>query len=174
MEASEYLAFVPLLIYGIGLADLLSEWKRLFDPKEWYLPYSLFTIMLTEVAVYNIFIYRQLIEQLPGKSYAGYLLFLIPPFLFMLATVSFTPDKESSTKEYFIKRMPVFFFLLALFIGSHFLFTFHESPFVLINRIAIVVILLITGFTRKIWLIYIVALMWLVTFILKTTGGGIV
>jgi len=34
METTEYLAFVPLLIYGIGLADLLGEWKRLFDPKE--------------------------------------------------------------------------------------------------------------------------------------------
>ena len=169
MEASEYLVFVPLLIYGIGLADLLSEWKRLFDPKEWYLPYSLFTVMLTEVAVYNIFIYRQLIEHLPGQSYASYLLFLLPPFLFMLATVSFTPDKDSATKEYFIKQMPIFFSLLALFIASHFLFTFNESAFTLINRIVIIVILLIAGFTRKVWLIYIVALMWLLTFILKTT-----
>jgi len=62
----------------------------------------------------------------------------------------------------------------SLYLFPAFLFTFHESPIVLINRIAIVVILLITGFTRKIWLIYIVAFMWLVTFILKTTGGGIV
>ena len=169
METTEYLAFVPLLIYGIGLADLLGEWKRLFDPKEWYAPYSIFTIILTEVAVYNIFIYRQLLGQLSGQNYLGYLLFLLPPFLFMLATVSFTPDKESSTRDYFIKQMPVFFSLLALFIASHFLFTFNESVFTLINRIVIIIILLITGFTRKVWLIYIVALMWLLTFILRAT-----
>ena len=167
METTEYLAFVPLLIYGIGLADLLGEWKRLFDPKEWYAPYSIFTIILTEVAVYNIFIYRQLLGQLSGQNYLGYLLFLLPPFLFMLATVSFTPDKESSTRDYFIKQMPVFFSLLALFIASHFLFTFEESSFTLINRIVIIVLLLITGFTRKVWITYIITFQWLLTFLIK-------
>jgi hypothetical protein len=32
MEATEYFAFLPLLIYGIALADLFSQWKRLFSP----------------------------------------------------------------------------------------------------------------------------------------------
>jgi hypothetical protein len=30
MDASEYLAFLPLLLYGIALADLFSQWKRFF------------------------------------------------------------------------------------------------------------------------------------------------
>jgi hypothetical protein len=28
MEAPEYLAFIPLLFYGIALADLLGQWRR--------------------------------------------------------------------------------------------------------------------------------------------------
>ncbi len=167
MATTEYLTFIPLLIYGIGLADLLSEWKRLFDPEEWFLPYSIFTVMLTEVAVYNIFIYHHLIEQLSGQTYLNYLLFLLPPFLFMLATNSFTPDKGAATKEYFIARMPVFFTLLALFIASHFLFPFKENPSTMISRISIIIILIVAGFTRKIWLVYVVALAWLLTFILR-------
>jgi hypothetical protein len=85
----------------------------------------------------------------------------------MLATVSFTPDKGASTKEYFIRRMPVFFTLLALFIASHFLFSFKETPYTLINRIVFIILLIITGFTRKIWLVYVVAVLWLLTFTIR-------
>lgn len=163
METSEYLAFIPLLIYGIGLADLLSEWKRLFDPKEWYLPYSLFTIMLTELAVYNIFIYMHLVEQLPGQSYFTYLSFLLQPFLFILTTNAFTPDKNSDTKEYFLRRLPVLSSLLALFIASHFIYVTNESIYVQISRVLAIIILFTIGFTRKIWLIYIIASLWFLT-----------
>ena len=51
MDAAEYLAFLPLLIYGIALADLFSQWKRLFNPKQLYLPYILLTGILTETAI---------------------------------------------------------------------------------------------------------------------------
>ena len=96
MDASEYLAFLPMLLYGIALADLFSQWKRLFSPKQLFLPYLLLTIMLTETALYNVFIYAKLLDELKGLSYFGYLKYLIPPFLFMLASNIFTP---SSHKE---------------------------------------------------------------------------
>jgi len=34
MDLTEYMVFLPLLIYGIALADLFSQWKRFFDIKE--------------------------------------------------------------------------------------------------------------------------------------------
>ena len=167
MDATEYLAFIPLLLYGIGLADLLSEWKRLFVTKDWYLPYALLTIILTETALYNVFIYIHLVEQMPGQSYFMYLSYLFPPFLFLMATNVFTPDQESETREYFIRRMPVFFTLLALFIASHFLYGFNEPAFMVIARAVIIVLIIIFGIMRKVWVVYVLAFLWLLLFFVK-------
>ncbi|MDX2445379.1 MAG: hypothetical protein QNK30_16405 [Bacteroidales bacterium] len=166
MEASEYLAFIPLLIYGIALADLLSEWKRLFDPKDWYLPYLLFTIILTEMAVYNIYIYLDLVLQFEGQSYFRYLSFLIPPFLFLLTTNSFTPEKQSVTKEYFIAKMPVFYTLMALFVASHFFYSFNEGAHTIVIRIIAAAVLIIFGYYRKVWSVYLIFVIWLISFVL--------
>ncbi len=166
MEASEYLAFIPLLIYGIALADLLSEWKRLFDPKDWYLPYLLFTIILTEMAVYNIYIYLDLVLQFEGQSYFRYLSFLVPPFLFLLTTNSFTPEKQSVTKEYFIAKMPVFYTLMALFVASHFFYSFNEGAHTIVIRIIAVAVLIIFGYYRKVWSVYLIFVIWLISFVL--------
>lgn len=38
MEASEVLAFLPLLIYGIAIAELFSQWKRFINFKRLDLP----------------------------------------------------------------------------------------------------------------------------------------
>lgn len=167
MDASEYLAFIPLLLYGLGLADLLSEWKRLFVTKNWYLPYAILTIILTETALYNVFIYIHLVEQMPGQSYFTYLSYLFPPFLFLMATNAFTPDKESDTKEYFIKQMPVFFSLLALFVASHFLYGFNEPSLMVIGRIVIIILIIILGYMRKIWVVYALAIIWILLFFVK-------
>ncbi len=108
MEATEYLAFLPLLIYGIALADLFREWKRFLNLKEIFLPYLIVTIILTETALYNVFSFAGLLKNLEGLTYSSYLLYLAPPFLFMLATSFFTPEEDSDTEEYFMKNMPVF------------------------------------------------------------------
>lgn len=171
MEASEYLAFLPLLIYGIALADLFSQWKRFFNLKEVYIPYLLLTIILTETALYNVFIYAELIDQLAGLSYFSYLLYLIPPFLFMLTANIFTPDKDSDTEEYFLRQMPVFLSLLALFSASHFLYDFNENFPTIVGRMTAILIIIITGISRKIWMFYIVVVLWI--FLLFVKGGMI-
>lgn len=172
MQSLEYLGFIPLLLFGLGLADLLSQWKRLFDPKEWYLPYTIFTVILTELAVYNVYTYFNLLAQLPGKSYYIYLLYLLPPFLFLLTTSAFTPEKDTKTKEHFVKRMPIFFTLLAVFILSHFIFNYQESIYLHIARLLFVAILIVVGFTRKMWLVYFIALIWLVSFLFRGKMGS--
>ena len=68
MDATEYLAFLPLLIYGIALADLFSQWKRLFNPRLLFIPYLLLTIILTETALYNVFVYAKLLDELTGLA----------------------------------------------------------------------------------------------------------
>jgi hypothetical protein len=171
MDASEYLAFLPLLIYGIALADLFSQWKRFFNPKELFLPYFLFTVILTETALYNVFIYAKLIDQLAGLSYFNYLLYLLPPFLFMLTANIFTPDKGEETRAYFIRNMPVFLTLLALFVASHFLYDFEENLRMLIGRLMAIILILITGIARKIWLAYVIVVLWVLLLFVK---GGMI
>ena len=171
MVASEYLAFLPLLLYGIALADLFSQWKRFFNPKKIFLPYVLLTIILTETALYNVFIYAELIDELAGLSYFSYLLYLIPPFLFMLTANIFTPDKDSETEEYFMRQMPVFLSLLALFVASHFFYDFDEKISSLAGRIIAILFILLTAITRKVWLFYILVAIWLLLLFLK---GGMI
>ncbi len=167
MDPAEYLSFLPLLIYGIAIADLLSQWKRLFISKDFFLPYSLLTIVLTEVALYNVFIYVDVVNKLVGLSYFHYLLYLCPPFLFMLATNVFTPDKRTGTKEYFMRTMPKVFILLALFVSSQFLFNIPDNIYLFSLRILFVVLILITGMTKKLWLFYVMVALWLFAIFLR-------
>lgn len=167
MDITEYLAFLPMLIYGIALADLFGQWKRFLRPEQIFLPYLFVTVILTETALYNVFVFAGLLDELAGLTYYNYLKYLIPPFLFMLTTNSFTPDQESETEEYFMKNMPVFFTLLALFGASHFLYDFNEKITILVFRIVAVLIVLMTGFLRKKWMIYLVCVMWILILIAR-------
>ena len=91
------LAFIPFLIFGFGISKLLSEWGRFLDSKNYFLLYLLFTIMLTEIGIYSVFVYAQLLFKLPDLNYLTYLSYLIPPFLFFMITNVFTPDKGADT-----------------------------------------------------------------------------
>ncbi len=167
MEATEYLAFVPLLLYGIGISILMAEWKRLFNFKDIFIPYSLFTIILTETALYNVYIYIQVVDQLQGLTYLSYLGMLVPPFLFLIATHAFTPEKGVDTKEYFMDTMPVFFTLMALFIGSHFFYDLKEPAIYTIIRAVAIFALIAMGFLRKIWIVYVLGMIWLLSLLVK-------
>jgi hypothetical protein len=167
MSATDYLSFLPLLIYGIAIADLLSEWKRLFEKKEFFLPYALFTVMLTEVAIYNVFIYAELIKDLEGLRYGQYLIYLLPPFLFMMVANVFTPDKGEDTRLYFIKQRPLFFSLVSVFMATHFLFDFNEAPNLVYIRLIYIAIFFVVGFIKKIWPTYVVFALWLISIFIR-------
>ena len=92
MKASEVLAFLPLLIYGIAIAELFSQWKRFIDFKSLYLPYTLLTILLTEIALYNVYLFSQLVGEINTMNYKRYLLYIVPPFIFMISIYIFTPE----------------------------------------------------------------------------------
>lgn len=164
MDISEYLAFIPLLLYGIGLADLLSQWKRLFQPSEWYLPYSLLTVIFTESAIYNIFIYHNLIGQFTELSYITYLSFLAPPFLFLLTVSVFTPEEDSNTETYIRENLSLISLLTALFLASHFLHEYKESEWSTWGRFLYISVCLFIALTRKIWPIYVLVVLWAMSF----------
>lgn len=167
MNASEVLATLPLLIYGIAIAELFSQWKRFLRIKHIYLPYAVMTLLLTEIAFYNVFLFAQLVDELKIMSYKSYLLYLLPAVIFMITVYSFTPEKEDDTESYFKENMPVFFTLIALFILSHFFFHFDESLYVMIGRVIIVLWILLIAFFRKIWMVYGFAVLFLLLFLTR-------
>jgi hypothetical protein len=167
MDATQYLAFLPLLIYGLGLTALMSDWKRHFGLKEIYLPYTMLSIVITEVAVYNVFIYIQLIEKFQYQSYLSYLSYLVSPFLFFMSAQVFTPDPGTVTKEYFVKRMPLFYSLFALLIGSHFIYELVESKYAAFMRLVFIALVIGVGFSRKPRLTYLVVFLWVISLFLR-------
>ena len=169
MSTSEYLAFLPMLIYGIALADLFHQWSRFINLKQIFFPYLLLTVILTETALYNVFLFAGLLEHLEGLTYANYLVYLVPPFLFLLTTIFFTPGEDADTEEYFMKHMPVFMSLFALFIASHILYEFNEQKFVFVLRGIAILLLVLAGILRKKWLIYLFAVLWILSLFSKGT-----
>ena len=168
IRASIVFGIVPFLIFGLSITRLLSEWKRLFDTKKYFIPYLLYTIMLTELAVYSIFVYVQLIEKLPELNYINYMLYLLPPVLFFIVVNIFTPDPGSDTKTYFINRMLLFFVLFAVFLASQYLYELNETSDIHILRLVVIICLLINGlFYRKIWLTYSILILWILGIILR-------
>ena len=127
MDPAEYLAIVPLLIYGIAITDLLGQWKRFFNKEDRFPLYILYTIILTEVAVYNVVIYIDLVHLMPQQNYFTYLIYLLPPILFLMIVNVFTPDEGSKTEEYFNKNTRLIFTLVTLFVASHYFFGFDEN-----------------------------------------------
>lgn len=168
MDPAEYLAIIPLLIYGIGLTDLLSEWKRIFDKEDRYLLYVIYTIILTEVAIYNVVIYVDLVNSFPEQTYGQYLAHLLPPVLFMMVVNVFTPNEGSKTETYFLDNIRLILILMAVFVGSHFFYTFNEPPDHFIRRGLIIVLLLATAYFKKMWMLYLVAVIWLVGVIMRS------
>lgn len=162
MSKSEFLVFLPLFFYGFALAELLREWKRLFRFEDMYLPYSIITIVLTEGAIYNVYILSKLLSELEHVVYITYLSYLISPFLFMLLVNIYTPEQGDNTKEYFEKNRLMYFSLSAVFVASHFLFDYDETIYTTIGRLIFICSLLFAGIVKKSWTIYFVFILWII------------
>lgn len=173
MEPSEYLAFIPLLIYGIALADLLGQWRRFFDRDYFYLPYFLTTLIFTEIAIWNVFIYLEVTERLEGISYFRYWLYLVQPVTYLIAVTALTPDEEDKdTEAYFKKRMPVVFGLMGLYIGSHLFQDYGPGGGLNAVRLVTVALCAITAATRKVWLVYVAASLWAISLLTRAIAQG--
>ncbi len=161
MDSAEYLAFVPLLLYGMALADLLGQWRRFFEKKYIYWPYFLTTVIFTELAIRNVFLYLEVVQKLDGISYFHYWLDLMQPVIFLMVVSALTPDSaESDTKDYFEKRITIVFALFAAFIASHFLPAYGVAVAMDYARVAAVVTCVSIAVTRRTWLVYVLGGVW--------------
>jgi hypothetical protein len=168
MDPAEYLAFVPLLFYGMALADLLGQWRRFFDRNYFYFPYFLTTIIFTEAAVWNVYLYLEIVNYLEGIRYAQYWLYLIQPILLLLTVSALTPDSEKQdTKSYFKERFSLVYTLAAIFVFSHFLSGFGSIRPLTYTRIVLFVLSVAIAITKKIGLIYLTGVVWFLSLLLR-------
>lgn len=173
MDAIEYLLFIPLLLYGIALSDLFGEWKKILSNKNYYWPYIATIITITEIGIYNVYIFFNLASYLKESSYFQYCLFLAPPFVFLLL-VNFLTHKEDDevmhSKDFFQSRIPQVFFTLAVFISLHFIPFYHFENEIFVPRLIAVAICLAFAYWRKMFLFYPLILIWILTIVLRILG----
>ena len=168
MNPSEYLAFIPLLFYGISLADLLGQWRRFFEKDYLYWPYFLTTLIFTETAIYNVFMYLEIAGDLKDISYYHYWIFLVQPILFLLIVHALTPEQDDKdTEGYFKKRIPIVFGLMAIYIAWHLLPEFSTSEHLLYPRLIGSALCVAIAVSRSIPLIYVMGAVWLLSLFMR-------
>jgi len=166
MDPAEYLAFIPLLIYGIAIADLLGQWRRFFDRDQFYLPYFLTTIVFTEGAIWNVYNYLEVVGSLEGILYHQYWGYLLQPMIFLLVVSALTPEADNrDTEGYFKNRLPVVFGLMAAFILSHFFAGFGTTVEITVARGIVIALGIAIAITRRIELVYVLFGAWLLSLI---------
>ncbi len=164
MNAADFLSFIPQLLYGIALAELFSQWRRFFEKKYRYWPYILSTVVFTEIAIWNVYLFLSFSQEISTANYFQYWTFLLQPILFLLMVHALTPDPETkNTEAYFRKRMPVVFGLMTLYIGSHLIPGLDSAEKHFLPRLAIIIVALSIALSRKVFLVYLLGLLWLIS-----------
>ena len=164
MSAAELLSFIPLLLYGVALADLFGQWRRFFDKDYLYWPYILTTVILTEVAIWNIYLFLVHVQNAELINYYDYWTLLCQPILFVLIVHAFTPESEvKDTESYFKKRITIVFSLLAIYIALHLLPNSTSGFQMDWPRLGGIVICLLIAFTKRISMVYLMVGVWLLS-----------
>ena len=152
MAQKEYYLILPLLLYGLGITDLVNSWRSFLKPDQRYLPYTLTSLLLLDTAFWNFFQLYDWIQEDHFRNYLTYMRILAAPLLFLLVVAVFTPEEgTASVKEYFHQQLRTVSLLLALFIFVHFLLDPDEFVW---QRLGAIALLLTTATFRKVWLIY--------------------
>lgn len=154
MQPQEYFAILPLLIYGIAIAELVSPWRSFFEEKKPYLPFILTGLLMLEVAFSNFYRFFSFLDH-TYQNYFVFLAHLFSPLVFLMAAHVYTPEerKNLDTRDYFHRKFKLLMILLAIFVSSHFVYDIGAN----INtylRLTFIAILLFAGLTRKVWMVY--------------------
>jgi len=163
MDFAEYLLFVPLLIYGIALSDLFSQWKVFLDREAWYLPYLITLILVTEIGVQNVYNFFKLIPNLDNVNYFTYWIFLFPPLTFMILVNVLTKTEDSADLTFFFAaKTRTIFLLLAAFIAMHFIPQFAYESELWLPRVLGIVACIIFAFWHRMIFFYVLVGVWIV------------
>ena len=168
MSTSDLLSFIPLLLYGVALAELFSQWRRFFDKEYLYWPYVITTVVFIEIAIWNVYLFFIISNDIASVNYFQYWVFLLQPILFLILVHALTPDRDiKDTEQYFRKRMPVVFGLMGIYIASHLIPGLDTQEIINIPRIIAVAICLGIALSRKVFLVYLLGVFWLISLYLR-------
>ena len=173
MDAVEYLLFIPLLIYGMALSDLFGEWKKIFTPSKLYIPYALTILFITEIGIYNVYIFFNISDMLAKSTYFIYLLYLLPPLVFLLMVNLITQKEDTiAIEEFFKSKIKPVFILVALFVALHFVPHYHFDNSIYFPRILAIAFCLLYAFWQKQFLFYIIIGVWVLSIIVRISTAS--
>lgn len=173
MDVVEYQLFIPLLIYGIALSQLLAEWQHVVHLKNSHGPFLVTIVAFTETAVQNIYHYLEIFTKSQDRSYGSYLLALAGPFLFLLSANALSQDanhRGSVDPEEFRVRIPPAYAFMSAFVALHLLPQFRSDDANFALRVPLVLLLIAVAITKKESLIYLIGVLWLVGLVKRLTG----
>jgi hypothetical protein len=170
MDPIEYLLFIPLLMYGIVLTHLFGEWKRFFDLENWHWPYIITVVVFTEIAIWNIYTFLDVISRDESHSYLSYLGLLGAPFLFMLSVNALLAGEGAGglvDREEFGRRMRLSYFFMGCFVMFHFVPLFGPNDGLNGPRAVAATILFLVAWLKKERLVYLLGVVWLVSLVIR-------
>lgn len=159
MQPQEYFAILPLLIYGIAIAELVSPWRSFFEDKKTSVTFITTGLMMLEVAFNNFYRFFNVLDD-TYQSYAIFLSHLFSPLIFLMATHVYTPEdkKNLDTHAYFKKKFRLLMILLAIFVSTHFITDIGWNITTYL-RMFTIVLLLIAALKRWLWMVYVLLVM---------------
>lgn len=175
MSFTEYLLFIPLLIYGIVLSQLLGEWRRFFDLANWHWPYIITIVVFTEIAVWNIYTFLGVFTRHDSHSYMTYLGLLSAPFLFLLAVNALLVGEDDDglvDRTEFRSRMPLSYFFMGCYVALHLTPLLSDGDEFRPVRIVALCMLFGVAGMRKEWMVYPLGVLWLGTLAIRIHSGS--
>ena len=170
MTSKEYYIILPLLLYGLGIADLVNSWRSFFVSKRRYWPYIITSLILLEAAFWNFFRMNEWMAEGSYVTYLSYSRFIITPLVFILVVAVFTPEQETEDIEkYFTTNMRVIFGGLAVFVALHFLFIPPDGMALkeLTGRLVGIALLVFMAVVRKPSLVYVLLVFRIITYFIE-------
>jgi hypothetical protein len=162
-------------MYGIVLTKLFGEWRRFFDFENWHGPYIITIVVFTEIAVWNIYTFLDVISREASHSYPSYLGLLAAPFLFMLSINALLAGEEAGglvDRAEFQSRMRLSYFFMGCFLALHFLPLFGPDDGLSLPRVAAGVILFLIAGLQKERLVYLLGVVWLVSLVIRVHAAA--
>jgi len=148
MSKDEFFAFMPLLIYGIAVSELMIHWRDYLKSGRRYWPHLIFGILLLELAFSNFYFLYDVLDQL-FVNYLNFLARLTPPLVFLLLVSVYTPEENVDVKTYFNDKMRTIFLLLSFFIFLNMIMEIGWNELTYIRASAIFMCLLVAWFNSK-------------------------
>lgn len=156
MSQSEFLAVLPILLYGFALQDIFEHWRSIFNTRP-FLPYIILVLILFEESIYSIYTFWNLVGKLPEFDYWSYFLLCIPPAIFLLAVKVMTPDRGVDPETYLKNSGRASFALLAIYTFSTYFISTGFNHNVSYLDLLITASLLTIAYTKWFNLIYVIA-----------------